>query len=300
MRKRILQYIQYLLVVLAGLILRRFPQRMAVAFGALVGRLLYRVDKKHRELALKNIKLSFPEKEEEKLKVFIKTVFINIGRSFVEFLFNPKFTNKERLFNTVKVEGEDNLRAALRKGKGALVIVPHFGNWELGGMVYPHLFPCMAIAFPQSNPFTDKLIVKYRKLTGLRVIYTGDTIREILRTLKRNECVGLLADQDAAFDGVFVDLFGRKAGTKRGPAVLALKTGAPLLMTFMVREKDNLHHRMIIEKELEIKRTGDFEADVLVNTQRWAKMLEDYVRKYPDQWLWVHDRWKSRPEDFKK
>ena len=300
MRKRSLQYIQYVLIVLAGLILRRLPQRWAVALGAGAGKLLYAVDKKHRELAFSNMKLSFPQKPEDELKSNVRTVFINMGRSFVEFLFNPKFRDKKRLFNTVKVEGEENLKSALAKGKGVLVIVPHFGNWELGGMVYPHLFPCMAIAFPQSNPFTDKMIVKYRQMTGLRVVYTGDSVKEILRTLKRNEGVGLLADQDAAFDGVFVDLFGRKAGTKKGPAVLALKTGAPLLVTFMVREKDSFHHRMIIEKEIELQRTGDYEADVLLNTQKWAKLLEDYVRKYPDQWLWVHDRWKTRPEHFEK
>lgn len=297
--KRVLQYIQYLLIVLLGLVLRRLPQRAAVSFGAGLGLLLHKVDRKHRELAAGNMQLAFPEKNGEEIRGLVRSLYKNIGRSLVEFLFDPKFKDSARLFKTVKVEGEVNLERALAKGRGVLVIVPHFGNWELGGMVYPHLFPCMAIAFPQANPFTDKLITKYRSMTGLRVICTGDTIKDILRTLKRNEGVGLLADQHADLDGVFVDLFGRPARSKKGPVVLALKTGAPLLMTFMIRQKDGTH-TMVIEPEIEMTLTGELETEVRVNTQKWVKRLEDYIRLYPDQWLWVHNRWKSKPEDYKE
>ena len=297
MIKRAGQFIQFLAVAAAGFAVRRLSLKTAQGLGRSLGRLLKKIDKKHTSLARQNMTMSFPEKTAAEIEAYMDGLFENIGMSLMEFLYIPALKGK-KYEGFLKVEGKELLEQARAKGKGVIMIIPHFGNWELSGLIFPKIVPCMAVAFPQSNPFTDRLINKYRSLNGLRIVYTGDSVKEILRTLKKNEGVGLLADQDAAFDGVFVNIFGRLAGTKKGPAVLAMKTGAALLMTFMVRNSDGTH-TAVVEKAIELDSTGDFEADVKANTQKWASMLESYVRKYPPLWFWVHNRWKSRPEDFK-
>ena len=288
--KRTGQFIQFLAVAAAAFLVRRLSLKAAQGLGRALGRFLKRVDKKHVALARQNMALSFPDKSAAEIETYMDGLFENIGMSLAEFLYIPAIKGA-KYEGFLKVEGKEFLEQARAKGKGVIMIIPHFGNWELSGLIFPKLIPCMAVAFPQSNPFTDKLINKYRSLNGLRIVYTGDSVKEIIRTLKKNEGVGLLADQDAAFDGVFVDIFGRLAGTKKGPAVLAMKTGAPLLMTFMVRNPDGTH-TAVVEKAIELDSTGDFEADVKSNTQKWASVLESYVRKYPPLWFWVHNRWK--------
>lgn len=133
---------------------------------------------------------------------------------------------------------------------------------------------------------------RYRQKTGLKCIGRGASIKGAIQCLRRNEILGILADVDTKVDGVFVDFFGHPAYTPKGPVSIALKTGAGLLPAFMIRQKDNTH-KLIIEKELKLITTGNSEEDIKINTEAFTKIIESYIRKYPDHWVWFHDRWKT-------
>ncbi len=293
--KKILHLIEYFFLVSSGFLLRRLSLRRATATGAFLGLVLYTFDKSHRKTAYDNLRASFPEKTDEELEDIIKRLYENMGRSFTEFLYLPKLP-LEKLKKVVRVKGEEYLLSALKKEKGAVIIVAHFGNWEFMGARYVEFGSSTVIAFPQSNRLTDKVITKYRTNAGMKIIFTGNAVKEIFRAIKNKGMVGFLADQDAHREGVFVDFFGRPASTSRGPAVFALKTKAPIIMSFIVREKDNTH-TVHFEPELPLVDTGDFEADVKKNTENWSVVLEKYVREYPDHWFWVHRRWKTSPDE---
>ncbi|MFH1074939.1 MAG: lysophospholipid acyltransferase family protein [Candidatus Firestonebacteria bacterium] len=291
--KKISHLLEYIFLVAAGFILRRLPYGAASGMGSFFGKILYVFDKKHRKIAYENLKPSFSGKSDAELKGIIKRLYDNMGRSFTEFLYLPKLS-LEKLKKLIKVKGEEHLKAALSKGRGAVVIVSHFGNWELMGARYTEYGSCTVIAFPQSNALTDKVITRYRTNAGMRIIFTGNTVKEIFRALRNNGMVGFLADQDAHGEGIFIDFFGRPASTNRGPAVMALKTKAAMIMSFIIREKNNTF-TLHFEPELPLVETGDFEADVRKNTENWSAVLEKYVKEYPDHWFWVHRRWKTRP-----
>jgi len=293
--RKIFHYFEYIFLVTTGLLLRRLSYNSASGTGAFFGRILYSFDKKHRKIAYENLLPSFPEKGAAELEEIIEKVYENMGRGFAEFLYLPKLSG-EKLKKLIKVRGEEHLKAALGKGRGVIALVSHFGNWELMGARYTEYGSSTVIAFPQSNALTDKVITKYRTKAGLRIIFTGNAVKEIFRALKNKGMVGFLADQDAHREGVFVNFFGRPASTNRGPAVIALKTKAPIIMSFMVREKDNTF-TLYFEPELKLVETGDFEADVKKNTENWSAVLERYVRQYPEQWFWVHRRWKTKIND---
>jgi KDO2-lipid IV(A) lauroyltransferase len=290
--KKVLHLAEYLFLVTTGFILRRLPYNISSGVGAFFGKILFIFDGKHRKIAYENLKPSFPDKSDPELAEIIKKLYDNMGRGFTEFLYLPKLP-LEKLKRLVKVEGEEHLKAALQKGKGVIVIVSHFGNWELMGARYTEYGSSTVIAFPQSNSLTDKVITKYRTNTGMRIIFTGNAVKEIFRALRSNGMVGFLADQDAHGEGVFIDFFGRPASTNRGPAVMALRTKAAIITSFIVREKDNTF-TLHIEPEIPLVDTGNFEADVRKNTENWSAVLERYVRSYPEQWFWVHRRWKTR------
>ncbi|MFH1824689.1 MAG: lysophospholipid acyltransferase family protein [Candidatus Firestonebacteria bacterium] len=292
--KKISNLLEYIIFIIFAFLFRFLPFKISVSIGGFLGNLIYGLDRKHRKIAFNNLKESFKEKNNQEIKDIVKGLYRNIGKSFIEFIFLPRL-NKEKLLKLIKIEGKENLEKAISKGKGVIVIVSHFGNWELVGSTCSLFGPSSAVAFPQSNKLTDKLINKYRKSTGLKILYTGGAIKELIKSLKRKEIIGLLSDQDAGGEGVFVEFFGRPASTHRGPVVLALKTEAPVVLTFLIREKNNTH-RLVIEKELDLVKTGNLEKDVKINTTKWVKILEDYVRKYPEQWFWVHRRWKTKIE----
>lgn len=286
--------IEYIIVRFLVFIFRLLPYNLAFSIGEFIGYLLYLIDKKHKNIARENLEKAFcKENNKREIDAIIKEVFKNIGRSFIEFINLPKLKNKLR--EIVKIEGIENLHKAFEKKKGVIAIVSHFGNWELIGATFPTIYPggCSAIAFPQGNVLTDKLINDIRRNAGLKIIFTGLSVKNVLKSLNKGEIIGFLADQDAGDGGVFVDFFGRKASTAKGPISLALRSGVPVIMVFIIRENKKTH-RMVITEELILDITGDEEKDILVNTGKWVRILEDFIRKYPQQWFWVHRRWKTQ------
>ncbi len=265
--------------------------------GSGLGNLLYFVLKKRRRIALENLQIAFgDEMSTDEQAQICRRSFQQIGKTAIEFLRFPQLTF-DNIWEEVTVEGKEHLIQALNRGKGAIVFLPHFGNWELLALVYGALIPdqAKAIAFPLKNRYLNALVSQYRERLSLQLITRRRAVRETLRALKENYAVGFFADQNAGREGIFVHFFGKPASAVRGPATLALKTGAPLLVSMDIRQPDDRHH-VLITPAIDLEISGDLEQDVQTNTVHILKILEAYIRQYPDQWLWTHNRWKTQPD----
>jgi KDO2-lipid IV(A) lauroyltransferase len=209
----------------------------------------------------------------------------------------PSIT-RENLHEWVEMEGLEHFEAGIAQGKGLLTIIAHFGNWELMPVTVPlflkFLKPSYIVYRPLDSPVLDNMVEHVRTINGNEMIPKGGSGKRIMELLKENHAIAILSDQNvAAREGVFVDFFGRPACTGVGLAVLALRSGAPVLPMFMARQKSG-KYKFILKPLVEISRTGDYEKDLLENTQRFTKVVEDVVREYPDQWFWIHQRWKTQ------
>lgn len=275
---------------------RRLPRGWALRLGSGIGMLSYYLIRKRRQIALNNLQIAFGSDLTHSQRTTIcKASFINVGKTCIEFLRFPKL-NTENIWHDITVEGSENLHTALSDGKGAIVFLPHFGNWELLSLVYGALIPdrAKAIAFPLKNAPLNTYIWQRREQMSLKLIPRKRAIRETLRALKNNEAVGFFADQNAGPEGVFVNFFGKPASAARGPVTLALRTGAPLIFSLSIRQPDDRHH-IYISPPIHPTASNDFERDVETYTTQMLKQLETYIHKYPEQWLWVHNRWKTQP-----
>lgn len=265
--------------------------RIGMAIGD-IGRIL---DSRHRKVARQNLRMAFGEsKSDEEIDWIIKGVFRNIGQMAIEFFQIPALTY-EKGIKFITPEYRDRLDNCLEAGKGVVLLASHFGNWELmatAGAIAG--YKISAVARPLDDPDMDEIVRGVRESSGLKIVGRRTSALSIVRKLRHNEIVGILADQNTRKQNVFVDFFGVKAATTPGPAALALRTGAALVPAFMLREGPG-RHRLIIEEPIEPVRTGDMEADTIATTQKCVDILEQFVRKYPEQWFWVHRRWRTRP-----
>jgi len=257
--------------------------------------LFYYLSPRQRLIALHNLCRAYPDKDIRELTGIAKGVFRHVGIVAAEFFELPTIT-KENLHEWVEFDGLENLQDALAQGKGVLSVVAHFGNWELMTIAVPLAAQPMGIIYrPLDSPVLDDMLAWMRTLHGNTLIPKEGSTKKIVRLLRENQAIGILSDQNvAAREGVFVEFFGRPACTAVGTAVLAMRTGAPVLPAFMPRIA-NGKYRFVIKPPVEISVTGDDDADILVNTQRFTRVVEEMVRQYPDQWFWIHQRWKTQP-----
>jgi len=281
--------------------MNRIPLRWRIFFFERLARLLYVLDDRHRRIALRNLALAFPEKGEGEWKRIARSAFGNLGRAIAEFTYTPQL-REGKLEPFIAFEGLENFSRAQRKGKGVLFLTAHFGNWEWMAAGFPLVsgHPCHVVVRPLDSRFLNDVVERVRTSTGNRTIPKQKAMGHILRLLKEGKTVGILLDQNMAWqEGVFVNFFGEQACTNTGMALLALKTGAAVLPVFNIRARDGLC-RAIIEPEISLIRTGNKESDVIRNTQLFTQVIERYIRQYPDHWLWVHERWKTRPWQAKR
>ena len=289
-------YTIYLLLKGFSLLVNLLPEGFTLRLGRQLGKMVYYLDRGHQKVAIQNLHIAFDqEKSEGEMRSIAKKAFENLGMMAVEFFRIPRIdvkTFKER----VKIEGLEEALKLLEKRKGALLLLGHFGNWELMGLMSKVIGnPIMVIAKPlKKNRWVDQFITKVRSAGGLEVISNIKAGRKVIRALSQNRVVGILIDQRAKrSEGIWADFFGRKAPTTPSLAVLAMKTGAPVLPVFMIRNGFQ-KHRLIIKEPLELIRTGDIKKDVESNTQLFNDTLESMIRRHPDQWFWVHQRWERK------
>jgi len=289
-------YLLYLILKGFSLLINLLPESISLWLGRQLGWVAFHLDREHRRVALQNLHIAFGrEKSEREIDSIAKKTFQNLGMTAVEFFRIPSMDVgifKKR----VEVEGLEEALKVLEKKKGALLLLSHFGNWELMGVMSKVLGnPIMVIAKPvKKNRWVDQWITEVRRGAGLEVISTEKASRKVIRALSQNRVVGILIDQRAKRSGgVWADFFGKKASTTPALAVLAMKTGAPVLPVFMIRNGFR-KHRLWIKEPLELANTGDIKKDVQANTQRINQTLESMIRQYPDQWFWVHRRWERK------
>jgi KDO2-lipid IV(A) lauroyltransferase len=291
-----ISFLIYLALRAFSLFVNLLPEGFALWCGEQLGRLFFCLDRGHRKVAFDNLHFAFgEEKSEEELLAIARRTFENLGMMAVEFFRIPRM-DVETFKKRVKIEGLEEALRLLGKGKGALLLLSHFGNWEMMGIMSKLIGDSiMVIAKPmKKNKRIDQFITKIRNAAGLEVVSSIKASRTVLKALSRNRVVGILIDQRAKrSEGIWADFFGKKAPTTPGLAVLAMKTGAPVVPVFMVRNGFG-KHRLIIQKPLELVRTGDIKKDVEANTQLFNHTLETMIRQYPDQWFWVHRRWERK------
>ena len=289
-------YIIYVFLKGSSFFINLLPEGFALWMGRRLGSAGYHLDWEHRKVALQNLYLAFgQEKSASEIQGVARRAFQNLGMMAMEFFRIPRLS-MEDFKKKVSVEGLDEALRLLEKKKGGLLLIGHFGNWELMGFMSKVIGnPIMVIAKPmKKNRWVDQFITEIRNAAGLEVISNVKASRKVIRALSQNRVVGILIDQRAKrSEGVWADFFGRKAPTTPGLAVLALRTGAPVLPVFMVRNGFQ-NHRLLIKKPLELIRTGNFKKDVEANTQLFNQTLESMIRQYPDQWFWVHRRWERK------
>ena len=238
-----------------------------------------------------------PELKDDQRRAIMKGVCDNLGRLLGEFSQFPKIT-RNNINDLVVYDGLENYERAARQGRGVLLLTGHFGAWELCAFAqgaYGHHLSFLVR--PLDNPLLDRMISRYRELSGNRTIDKNRAVKPVLEALRRGADVGLLIDANTLKDqGVFCDFFGIQACSTTGLAVFALRTDAPVVPGFLIWDDRLKKHRLRFEPEIPLIRTGDFKEEVRINTARYTEVIEAYARRYPQQWLWIHKRWHTRPE----
>jgi len=273
------------------------PRPLARAFGIGLGQAVYLLHGRLRRVGMRNLELAFPEKTEAERARILRGEFTSLGRELAEVCQFPKYT-RENVDQVVVYDGLENYERAYARGKGVLFLTAHFGGWELSAFAHSlHGHWLHVVMRPMDNPYLDRLIQSYRTKHGNKTVGKGDFVRGLLAAMKAGETVGILMDTNMTPpQGVFVDFFGIPACTASGLARIALRTDAAVVPGFTIWDAALGKYRLRFDPALELARTEDQEADIVANTQKFTKVIEDYVRKYPEQWLWVHRRWKTRPE----
>jgi KDO2-lipid IV(A) lauroyltransferase len=285
---------EFLAVAYIRAIMSVLPHRAVRAIGAAVGFLFYSLDRAHRRVAMTNLAQAFPSRTAPERRAIVRAVFAHFGRLLFEILKFSTLGNDEML-KRVEFEGEDRARAAYAQGKGVLFFTGHFGFWELHALVHGlQLRPIGVLARALDNPDLNRLLEQIRSRTGNTVIYRRGAIRRVLRVLASNNTVGILIDQHLlSADAVYVDFFNRPAATTSALAALALKTGAPVVPIFALPLPDG-RFRMVYEHPVDPPAADTADA-IREFTQRCTDVLEMYVRRRPDLWLWMHRRWRDVP-----
>jgi len=273
------------------------PRPLARAFGIGLGRIVYLAHVRLRRVGMRNLALAFPDKTEAERARILRGEFTSLGRQLAEVCQFPKYT-RENVERVVVYDGLENYERAYARNKGVLFLTAHFGGWELSAFAHSlHGHWLHIVMRPMDNSYLNRLIERYRTMHGNKTVGKDDFVRGLLAAMKAGETVGILMDTNMTPpQGVFVDFFGIPACTASGLARIALRTDAAVVPGFTIWDQALGKYRLRFDPAVELVRTGDLEADIVANTQKFTGIVEDYVRKYPDQWLWVHRRWKTRPE----
>jgi Kdo2-lipid IVA lauroyltransferase/acyltransferase len=283
-------------LILTGL--GRLPRPLALKAGRAVARVAYGLSDRLRRTGFRNLELAFPEMSTRDRERILRGTFANLGRLLGEFSQLPRAT-PDSLRQIIECEGLENLREAQARGRGVILFTGHLGAWELSS------FALSAFGYPLSflvrridNPRVETMIEKTRTRFGNRSIDKRAAMRPMLKTLRAGGTLGILVDLNTQpHEAIFVDFFGIPASTTSGLAALALRTGAAVLPVFVPWDESRRRFVLHVDPPLSITHTGDEGEDIRRLTSLFTSVVENYVRRYPDQWLWIHKRWNTRPEN---
>jgi KDO2-lipid IV(A) lauroyltransferase len=280
---------------LVSALTRRLPRALVLRLGRAVGRLLADLDRRHVEITRDNLRRAFPEWDETRVRRTARDVYAHFGLILLDILWLSHRT-REQVLSLVDVENRQYVDAVCEGDAGGLMVAAHLGNWELCGVVHGYVFrPVGVIARPLDNPALDRQMTAFRESSGNTVIYKQKALSQVLRALRERREVAFLIDQNVQEkDGIFIRFFGRPAAATTVVSALAVRTGCMVVGGRAVLQP-NGRYRQVYDPPFSWTPTGDREADVAALTQKLADMIERWVRETPEQWLWMHRRWKTQP-----
>jgi Kdo2-lipid IVA lauroyltransferase/acyltransferase len=272
------------------------PRSLSRAMAVSLAWVVYLLHARLRRVGMRNLAMALPEKSRHEHARILRREFTSLGRQLAEVCQFPRY-NKENVSRVVVYDGFENYERAFARGKGVLFLTAHFGGWELSAFVHSlHGYWMHVVVRPLDNVYLDRLITRYRSMHGNTTVSKDDFVRGLLAAMKAGEVVGILMDTNMTPpQGLFVNFFGIPACTASGLARIALRTDAAVVPAFTIWDPVLRKYRLRFDAAVNLVRTGDNEADIATNTQLFTSIIEDYVRRYPEQWLWVHRRWKTRP-----
>ena len=292
------QRLEYALAWLFIKPLGALPRPLARAAAISLAWVVYFLHSRLRHVGMRNLELAFPQKTLPERARILRGEYTSLGRQLAEVCRFPKYT-LQNVKQVIVYDGFENYERAFARGKGVLFLTAHFGGWELSAFSHSMYGHWMHVVMrPMDNVYLDRLIREYRTMHGNTTVDKDDFVRGLLAAMKKGEVVGILMDTNMTPpQGIFVDFFGIPACTASGLARIALRTDAAVVPTFTIWDPALRKYRLRFDPAVELIRSDDNEADIVANTQKFTGIIEDYVRKYPDQWLWIHRRWKTRPEE---
>ncbi len=288
--------VEFALYSAAGAVGKALPQGLADRAGAALGKLGYRPLRIRRDVAEAQIRAAFPEKDDAWVQATARASFAHIGREALAMIRMTSLTAEQIVSRTQEEADLTPFMAAVEAGKGVVVVSGHFGNWEVAAAgVVARGVPLDVVVQKQSNPLFDAAMARDRERFGMRIIERSRAPREALSALRAGRAVAFVSDQDARGTGVFVPFFGRLASTHRGPALMAIRTGAPLFVGYAMRAEGGGYVGGL--EEITVSREGDMDEAVLRLTAAFTARLEALIRRAPEQYFWQHRRWKTRPPE---
>jgi len=269
----------------------KIPRHLIISSGKLLGLLFYCVAIPHRRLVRRNLQFGYPEWSHKEIRDLSKRIFMNLGINLVEMI-QSVFMSPEAVFNMCRMEGEEYLLNAIKSKQGVILVSAHMGNWEVG-LHYTNYYkePMLAVGAKIRYSWANALISRSRNRLGNTIIDKKGALAKMTEALRRGEVIGMLIDQSRRKHGVEVTFFGRKATASPAAALLALRSKSLVLPAFFVRGPDG-ELTIQVKEPFELTRTGDLRRDIQSNTQRMIDVVEEMVRKYPDQWFWLLKPWK--------
>jgi Kdo2-lipid IVA lauroyltransferase/acyltransferase len=270
------------------------PHERIASIGRVLGILIYVIDVRHRRIVRRNLKFVYPEWSPRRVKKISKNIFQNLGITILEICQMVCFSSDD-ILDKVKIRGQEHLLNAMYNNKGAILISAHLGNWEIVPLFWPLYFntPITIVVRKIRNKIINRWIYGLRTRFGSRVIYKDVALPEMTRTLRHGKILGILIDQGMKSSiGVKIRFFNKFVTATPGASLLAMRCNSPALPAFCTRDDDGTF-TITLEPPLVLKRTGDLSADLRTNTQIMTDAIEKMVRKYPEQWFWVHKRWRK-------
>jgi Kdo2-lipid IVA lauroyltransferase/acyltransferase len=271
---------------------RIVPYRVGVCAGGAFGFAAYYLLRRERTRAVTHLTMAFKENSPSWARRTARRSFVHLGKALLEVM----MITPGRLARTVDVQGLENLRTAISRGKGVIFVTGHIGNWELMGHAVAAVHPLSVVAAPIEPEQVNDMIVNLRAGMGVRTVLRTrpGAAKELIRIFRENRILGILIDQDTDVESAFVDFMGRPAWTPTAAASMAIKFGAPVIFGYDHRTAGD-RHSITIEGPVDLIRTGDVEKDVVANTAMLTQKMEGAIRKAPEQWVWMHRRWRRQP-----
>lgn len=280
----------YSCLLAAAWLVQRLPLRVRRFFGNLLGAACWPlIPRRRRQMAIANVQAALGVERQEAVRI-ARASAVRFGRMFLEVLHMPALT-RESIKTYAPIHGLEHMQQVLQEGKGAILVTAHSGNWEvLGASMALHDIPTVGVAQKQTSAVMDRFINHVRRSSGLEISYKSG-VRDMIQLLGKGNVIGLLSDQDAGDDGIYVDFFGRKASTPKGAAFLARLKGCAIIPAFITEQPDGTH-RCEFLPPLRVAETKDKEGDIRSATEQYTQLIEKHIRQHPEEWFWLHNRWK--------